>query len=232
VNRRLSRGFAFTAAYTFSRTKDNGSGRNDLLPNAYDDSGYYGISDLDRPHVFISQLRYPIPAPPSSSAPLRWVFGDWDISGVFQAQSGAPFDVRTATDIAGVGPGSGQQFYNVVGDPKAVRTDFDQELGYAIWFDRAAFQAPAPGTFGSQPQNTLRYPGYWDIHLAVRKSISTINMHRVELRLEAFNVLNHRRLNDAIIGNNVNNPNVPNDFGRITSLTGNRTVQIGLQYLF
>lgn len=232
VNRRLSRGFAFTAAYTFSRTKDNGSGRNDLLPNAYDDSGYYGISDLDRPHVFISQVRYPIPAPPSSSAPLRWVLGDWDISGVFQAQSGAPFDVRTVTDIAGVGPGSGQQFYNLVGDPKQLRTDFDPALGYAIWFERTAFQAPAPGTFGNQPQNTLRYPGYWDIHMLVRKRVSTINEHRVEFRVEAFNILNHRRLNDAIIGNNVNNPNVPNDFGRITSLTGNRTVQIGLQYLF
>ena len=41
-------------AYTFSRTTDNGAGRNDLLPNAYDDSGYYGISDLDRPHVLVS----------------------------------------------------------------------------------------------------------------------------------------------------------------------------------
>ena len=31
--------------------------------------------------------------------------------------------------------------------------------------------------------------------------------------------------------NNVNNPTVA-DFGRITSLTGNRTMQIGMQYVF
>jgi hypothetical protein len=68
--------------------------------------------------------------------------------------------------------------------------------------------------------------------MSLRKSVSTIKGHRLELRWEAFNVLNHRRLNDAIIGNNVNNPNVPNDFGRITSLTGNRTMQVGLQYVF
>ena len=30
-----------------------------------------------------------------SVAPLRWVFGNWDVSGIFQAQSGAPFDVRS-----------------------------------------------------------------------------------------------------------------------------------------
>ena len=43
-------------------------------------------------------------------APMRWVLGNWDISGIFQAQSGAPFTVRTADDVAGVGPGSGKQF--------------------------------------------------------------------------------------------------------------------------
>src|SRR5262249_40859183 len=149
---------------TYSRTKDDGSGRNDVLPNAYDDSGYYGISDLDRPHVFISQVRYPFPTLESSPA-LRWLLGDWDVSAGFSAQSGAPFDVRTATDIAGVGPGSGQQFYNAVGDPGSVRTEFDPVLGYAVWFDRNAFQAPAPGTFGKQAQNTLRYPGYWDLNM-------------------------------------------------------------------
>ena len=81
-----------------------------MLPNAYDDSGYYGISDLDRPHVLVSQVRYHFSTLESASAPLRWVLGNWDISGIFQAQSGTPFDVRTAVDIAGVGPGSGQQF--------------------------------------------------------------------------------------------------------------------------
>jgi hypothetical protein len=232
VERRSTRGLGFSVAYTFSRTEDDGSGRNDILPNAYDDSGYYGISDLDRPHVMVSQVRYAFPTLESRSAPLRWVLGDWDVSGIFQAQSGAPFDVRTAADIAGVGPGSGQQFYNVVGDPPAIRTDFDPALGYATWFDRNAFQPPAPGTFGNQAQNTLRYPGYWDVNMSLRKSVPVANGHRVAFRLEAFNVLNRRRLNDSTAPTNtVNNPNVT-DFGRITSLIGSRTMQVGMQYIF
>ena len=232
IERRSSRGVGFRVAYTFSKTTDDGNGRGDILPNAYDETGYYGISDLDRPHVFGAQVRYPFPRLESSAAPLRWVLGDWDVVGVFQAQSGAPFDVRTLVDIAGVGPGSGQQFYDLVGDPKRIRTDFDPVLGYAIWFDTSAFKAPAPGTFGKQPQNTLRYPGSWIINMALRKGIPLGNGHRVDFKWEAYNVLNQRRLNDAIIGNNVNNPNVPNDFGKITSLTGNRTMQVGLQYIF
>lgn len=222
VERRATRG-GFTVAYTFSRTRDDGSGRGDILPNAYDDSRYYGISDLDRPHVLVTQARYRFPTLDSSPAPLRWVFGNWDVSGIFQAQSGVPFDVRTANDIAGIGPGSGQQFYSVVGDPKRVRTAFDGTR--SVWFDRNAFQVPAAGTFGSQAQNTLRQPGFWDLNMSLRKSVP-VGTHRFELRWEAFNVLNHTNL-----GNAQTNPNL-GDFGTISSRTGNRTMQVGLQYIF
>jgi Carboxypeptidase regulatory-like domain len=228
VERRSTRGVGFSVAYTFSRTTDNGAGRNDLLPDAFDDGLYYGISDLDRPHVLVSQVRYRFPTLEESVAPLRWVLGNWDVSGIFQAQSGMPFSVRTPVDIAGVGPGSGQQFYEQVGDPKAVRTDWDPALSRATWFDRNAFQAPAGGTFATtQEKNTLRQPGFWDINMSFRKGFNVAgSTHRFDLRVEAFNILNRTRLDNA-----VTNPTLP-DFGYITSLTGNRTMQIGMQYLF
>jgi hypothetical protein len=224
VERRSARNVGFSAAYTFSRTKDDGSGRNDILLKAFDDGSYYGISDLDRPHVFVTQVRYPLPDLDQRPAPLRWIFGHWDASGVFQAQSGAPFSVRTANDIAGIGPGGGNQFYNVVGDPMNGRTEFDGTR--AIWFDRNAFQAPAPGTFATtQARNTLRQPGFWDFNLSLRKSVP-VGTHRFEFRMDAFNVLNRTNLGGAST-----NPNV-GDFGTITSLVGNRVVQLGLQYVF
>ena len=46
------------------------------------------------------------------------------------------------------------------------------------------------------------------------------------LRIDAFNIINRTRLDNAVI-----NPTLP-DFGYITSRTGNRTMQIGMQYLF
>jgi hypothetical protein len=227
VERRGTRGIGFSVAYTFSRTNDNGAGRNDLLPDAFNDSGYYGISDLDRPHVLVSHVRYSVPTLSSSAAPVRWVLGDWNVSGILQAQSGAPFSVRTPVDIAGVGPGSGQQFYDVVGDPKAVRTDWDSTQSRATWFDRNAFRAPAAGTFAtSQKKNTLRQPGFWDINVSLRKGFNVFGTQRFDFRIEAFNVLNQTRL-----GNAVTNPTLP-DFGFITSLVGSRTMQIGMQYVF
>jgi Carboxypeptidase regulatory-like domain/TonB dependent receptor len=227
IERRATRGIGYSVAYTFSRTRDDGSGRGDILPNAYDDSHYYGISDLDRPHVLVSQVRYRFPTFDSSAAPIRWVLGHWDVSGIFQAQSGAPFSVTTAVDVAGVGPGSGPQFYELIGDPRGVRTDWDDTLARATWFDKAAFRIPTTGTFAtSQEKNTLRQPGFWDINMSLRKGFATLGTHRFDVRLEVFNIFNRTRLGNAVI-----NPTLP-DFGYITSRVGNRTMQVGMQYVF
>jgi len=224
VDRRSTRGVSFNVAYTFSRTEDNGSDIRDLAPNSYDESAYYGISNLDRPHVFVSQARYRLPTAASQPAIVEAILGNWDLSGVFQAQSGVPFDVRTATDIAGVGPGSGTQYYELVGDPLAARTEWDGTS--AVWFDKNAFRAPAAGTFAtSQSRNFLRQPGFWDLHMSLRKSFP-FGTRRFEFRWDVFNVLNHTTLGTA-----QTNPNVA-DFGLITSRTGNRTMQMGLQYAF
>ena len=50
--------------------------------------------------------------------------------------------------------------------------------------------------------------------------------HRADFRLEAFNILNRHRLGNAVM-----NPSMA-DFAYITSLTGNRTIQIGMPYVF
>jgi hypothetical protein len=228
VSHRATRGLGFSVAYTFSRNKDNGSGRNDLLPNAYDDSHYYGTSDLDRPHVLVTQFSYRFPTLDSSAEPLRWALGNWDVSGIFQAQSGNPFDVRSAgIDIAGVGAGSGNQFWDQIGDPTAVRTEWDPVLSRLTWFDRTAFRAPAAGTYATtQPKNGLRQPGFWDLNLSLRKGFNVGAGRRFDFRLEAFNIINRTRL-----GNAVTNPTLA-DFGFITSRVGARTMQVGMQYQF
>jgi hypothetical protein len=224
-DRRSARGIGISASYTFSRTTDNGSARGTVLPNAYDDKAFYGISDIDRPHVALINYYYNLPTLRSLPRVLGYVLGNWGISGVNQFQSGSPFSVTTTEDIAGVGAGSGSQFYTLVGDPKNVtRTDLTSTP--AIWFNKDAFARPTAGTYGVQPRNSLRNPGFWDMHLSVRRSFPVTETHRFDLRWEAFNALNHPTL-----GNANSNPTL-GSFGTITSKTGNRTMQINLQYLF
>jgi hypothetical protein len=222
-NRRLSGGLQFGVSYTYSRNRDNGSGEIELLPNAYDDSGYWGISDLDRPHVLVVSYTYQLPSP-SGQRWARWLLEGWSISGINQVQSGTPFSVRMNVDYAGVGPGSGNQFWNQVGDPNAVtRTSFTDS---AVWFNGAAFAAPAPGTFGVQSRNQLRNPGFWEWNLSIRRSFPVVRDQRVDFRWEAFNVLNHPTLGAA------NSNPTSGSFGLVTGKTGNRTMQLILQYRF
>lgn len=223
VDRRAATGLQLGLAYTYSRNKDNGSAETELLPNAYDDKAYYGISDLDRPHVLLIHYIYDLPSPTRSGF-LRSVLGGWGIAGINQFQSGGPFSVRHGADHAGVGPGSGSQFWHQVGDPKQVeRTNFTES---AVWFNREAFVQPAPGTFGVQPLNALRHPGFWEWNVSLLRSFRVAEKQSFYLRWEAFNVLNHPTLGGA------NSNPTSGNFGLVTSKGGNRTMQIVLQYHF
>jgi hypothetical protein len=222
VNRRAG-ALQFGVAYTYSRNKDNGSDETDVLPNAYDDRGYWGISDLDRPHVLVIHYIYDLPSPKGSRL-ARAVLGGWAVAGINQVQSGAPFSVRFGQDYAGVGPGSGSQFWDQVGDPLGIeRTKFTDS---AVWFNRNAFAQPAPGTFGKQPRNGLRHPGFWGWNLSLLRRLRVTERQAFDFRWEAFNVLNHPTLGSA------NGNPTSGTFGLVTSKTGNRTMQVVLQYHF
>src|SRR2546422_2356666 len=112
--------------------------------------------------------------------------------------------------------------FNLSGDPKVEKTDFTTSK---VWFNKAAFTKPAPGTFGVQP-NSVRQPGFWDANLSISKNFAVTEKQRFEFRAEGFNFLNHPRFSNA-----TTNPN-SGSFGLITSKTGNRLMQLNLKYFF
>ena len=223
VERRFSKGLQFGAAYTYSHIADNGSDLTELLPNAYDDRDYYGTSSLDRPHVLICHYIYEIPF----LRGLGWrhrLLGNWEISGINQFQSGSPFSVRDANDTAGVGGGSGAQFWNLTGDPHIEHGPFTDS---AVWFDKNAFAKPAAGTFGKQPKNMLYNPGFWTWDMGLRKNFEVTERQKLQVRWEVFNVLNHPNWGGA------NADPTGGTFGLVTGKTGDRRVmQLALKYFF
>src|SRR6266853_1452991 len=188
VERRFARGLQFGLSYTLSRSEDNGSSLTDVLPNAYNDRDYYGLSDFDRTHVLIISSIYELPFLKGGSSWSRRLLGNWEASSVFQAQSGTPFSVRKNVDYAGVGAGSGNQFWNLTGDPHLEPTAFTDS---AVWFNKAAFAQPTAGTFGVQPRNSLRGPGFWNIDVGLRKEFFTTEVQHLQMRWEIFNLFNH-----------------------------------------
>jgi len=228
VERRVARGLHAGIGYTLSRTRDNSSTLTDVLPNTYDDSAYYGISDLDRTHVLIANWIYELPFLQRSDWASR-AFGRWAVTGVYQYQSGMPVSVRSNDDFAGVGPGSGNQFWNLVGDPIIEPGPFTTSMA---WFNPAAFARPAAGSFGVQPRNMIRNPATWNFDLGVRKEVPLTGVQRIQFRAEAFNVLNHPNLGSSPTASAVNNNPTSGSFGFITAKYSERVVQLSLRYSF
>jgi hypothetical protein len=247
VERRFRNGLGFGMAYTYSRLRDNGDSKRDIMFNAYDDSAYWGLSDNDRTHLFNFHYLYELPFWRNQDTFLKKVFGGWQVSGVTYFQSGRPLTIARAEDIAGVGDTAGQ-IYNLVGDPSVANQQFSvgRTVDQNFWFNPAAFARPAAGTFGVGGRNpdSLRGTSFQSWDIALFKNIPLGGSKRLQLRLEAFNFINHPNLGDptgggapdsgsapATNGGVVVDPNNA-DFGRVLTKTSERNIQLGIKFSF
>ena len=223
IARRFSNGLQFGIAYTYSKSEDNTSSLTDVLPNSYNDRDYWGLSDFDRTQVLSASVIYELPFGKGSATWTRRLLGNWEVSGVYSAASGTPFSVRKNVDYAGVGAGSGNQFWNLVGDPHLEPTPFTNA---SVYFNKDAFKQPTAGTFGVQPRNLLRGPGAWSYDMGIRKNFPTFEQQLLQLRFEIFNVFNHPNW-----GGPSSDP-TSGSFGQVTSKSGARQLQLALKYIF
>ena len=228
ADRRYSNGFKIGAAYTFSKSEDNGSDKRNVLWNTYDDTGFWGPSSFDRRHVFVIYYIYDLPFFKDQSNLMGSLLGGWQISGSSFFRTGTPFSITRNNDIAGVGDGGFGQPYNLVGDPlEGANQKFSTGNDQNFWFNPAAFAAPAQGTFGNAPRNLIYNPGeqQWDI--ALFKNFSLGGSYKMQFRIECFNFPNHANLS----GPQTDPTNA--NFGRSTGKDGNRRdVQLGLRFQF
>jgi hypothetical protein len=225
VQHRFTNNLQFGVAYTFSRSTDDGSSLTDVLPNAYNTHSYFGPSDFDRTHVLVSNYIYKVPWFKNRHGLVGYTLGGWEISGIFQYQSGTPLSVRTSQDIAGVGTGSGNQFWNQVSDSSTSVGNFTP--AGVVWFNTAAFTQPAAGTFGVQQRNGIRGPSFWTTDASLRKNFPILDRLTMQFRFDVFDFLNHP---------NWGGPNVTptsGAFGTITSKTNDdRQLQLALKMIF
>ncbi len=99
----------------------------------------------------------------------------------------------------------------------------------AQYFDKSAFAKPvitATHTTGSLPRNALFSPGRWGWNQALQKDLHLTESKYAQVRVEAFNWLNHPMLDTP------SNSMSAGDFGKILTKSGNRTTLVGLRFVF
>lgn len=239
INRRFSNGLSYGLGYTLSKCMDDGSAQRDIVPNAYDVHNLWGACTNDTRHIWVINYIYQLPFFKNSGRALKAIAGGWQISGVTQFQTGTPLTVATGDDFAGVGPGSGSQIWNVVGDPQLSNGDKKFSQGSAdsnYWFNGAkdatgkliAFAKPANGTFVTGYFRSLIYnPGFQNWNLGLFKTFAVTEHQNLLLRFEAFNWINHPNWGGAD-----SNPN-SGTFGKVTGKNDDRrNLQLSLRYSF
>jgi hypothetical protein len=177
------------------------------------------LCSQDRRHIF--NMTAILRTPEFGNALWRAVASDWQLAVITRASSGAPQTITAGTDRALTGL-AGQVADQVSED---IFLDTSGDLG-SVRYNRAAFAAPALGSYGNAGFFTVPGIGDWGLDAAVSRQFSLGQGRRIELRAEAFNVPNAVRANNpAAAITSVN-------FGRITSVQEPRIMQFALKYVF
>jgi len=229
AEKRFAKGLTFNVSYSYSKSIDNNSvgSSNPQAQDFYNLSAERALSDFDARQRFVLSGIYQLPLQWNHSGLTRRLVEGWSISPIVNLQTGNPFSPIVPT----ADPNSLETFDrpNVVAGQPLTASNPDPQL----WLNKAAFSLPATGTFGNAGRNILHAPGFEDIDFAVSKRTVIAERVSLQLRAEAFNILNHP--NFAQPSNNFTATN----FGQILQtrtargdLGSSRQLQLGLKLIF
>jgi trimeric autotransporter adhesin len=195
LQRRFRHGISMQALYTFSKSIDDsstfGGAGNTVAQNWLDLAAERGLSSFDRRHVLTMSWVLTSPFGTDGSRVAPGTFGgrllkDWQLTGGLTAETGTPLTARLGGSNLGLAATGG------VGSGRAEATGESISAGSGF-FNTGAFTNVLPsGEFGDAGRNTIPGPGMASLNLGVGRSVQLgDSRRRLELRMEANNVLNH-----------------------------------------
>ena len=239
VKRKFSHGLTFLANYTFSKSLTDApdfrspANEAEVPQNSYDLRSEWGLSGCDIPHRFVTSIIYKLPFNSrgldlkSASGLAKLLVADWQLSTIYQWQSGFPFTVSVFGDTANAGSllNVNPVRANVVPGVSPYLPS-DQRSGDK-WFNTAAFVTPPAFTFGNAGRNTVRGPGLSKADIALERKFALREQTMLGFRAEVFNLFNHTNFDTP--NRFVNTP----QFGSVTAAaTASRQVQFALRLEF
>ncbi len=216
---RYAFGCTMLVAYTLGKSMDDASGFFTSAgdPNFPQDSANldaeWGRSSFDVRHRFSVSFSYDLP----------WQF---TVAGIVAMQSGRPFTVALLPEVDNSNTGRSSLGFGANDRPNLSGNTGVSNAGPDQWFNTAAFVMPAFGTFGNAGRNILEGPGFSNVNLALLKQVALPGRARLQLRAEAFNLLN--RTNFDLPDNFFGSPT----FGQILSAGAPRHIQFGARLMF
>jgi hypothetical protein len=253
VQRRLTRDFHFTAAYTIGKSIDDVSDPLGVLIN--DSSGQQNprnnrdnraVSQFDLPQRLVISHVWQVPFFKNVANPVaRQVLHGWAFAGITSFRAGFPVSLESgarrgisASTLTGftngpVRPNAGGTFsFNPVpagsaGSPSALNADTTQRI--SAYAEGLGLSQPLLGNYGTLGRNTHRLNGERNFDWNIYKDFYFSREHDVKLqfRTELYNVFNNTAFQDV-------NRNITGAaFGQYTTVAQNaRFMQMALRLVF
>ncbi|MDQ3010596.1 MAG: hypothetical protein M3X11_07830 [Acidobacteriota bacterium] len=244
ANRRFSRGVLLGANYTWGKALGTASGDFDFVRiDNLNKQANYGPQSFDRRHNLTANWVWELPKATDSKA-LGFALNNWQLSGIYHYQTGAPYGV--GFNIAGYGNANLTGSFTEGARIVILKTPGSGNSSDPYkQFDVGAFGAPSVGSRGLEAgRNYLNQApiNYFDLSLS--KKLVFREGLRVEARIDAFNAFNHTQFagvnttanfatpGSTVITNLANETTNRNGFGAINSVRPPRNVQWMLRFEF
>lgn len=203
LTQRLSHGVQLRAAYTFSKSLDEGSSlanaisgtTNAFTMNPLQPHWDYGLSSFDVRHSLSVNATYELPFGRKGAGQanrfLNHLISNWQASAIATVQTGLPFSPQLGFNPANDGdsrnpirPSWNPAFSGnvILGGPNK-------------YYDPNAFIVPLNGTYGNVGRDVLQGPGMGEVDLSFSKRIPIGERLNLQFRGELFNILNRANFN-------------------------------------
>ena len=225
LEKRFSKGLQFQAAYTWSKSLDEGSTFEESL-NPFNFRASRGLSLFNAAQRFVISYDWELPIPKHQGLAAK-ILDDWSVSGITQFQSGFPIRLNTEDDTELI-----NSLFFLGTEAPSLTAPFQRlnpKTNDNFWFNPNSFTDPPLGQFNNGTQRTICCgPGQQDWDFSVHKKILFSEARYLQFQAEFFNIFNRT---------NFSNPDGyfsdgPTAFGRITQAGDPRLVQFALKFYF
>jgi outer membrane receptor protein involved in Fe transport len=232
-----TRGLNVLASYTLGKATDHVSGLNiggeprPVLPVVQGDEASIeralefekGPALFDARHRFVLSFGYELPRLEGQAAALRAIAGGWQLNGIYQAQTGFPVPISLGATL---------DIRYMTWRPDVTCDPNDGPKTTTEYFETSCFVARTLAETGERPgnlgRNAVRGPGFQRTDLSIFKNFDFLGRHRIQARIEAFNIWNQARFGFAAASGTVGAP----QFGQLTTAEDGRVIQLGIKYSF
>lgn len=224
ANKRLSHGWQVNASYAYHNARSNYGGTEVFKPEVD------WARDENATHAFKMNAVWDLPFLRTRKGLVSSIFGGWQLSSIWNLESGPYFNPTTGAPYSGGGDfnADGQRSDRPDLPTASVPLSYSRDEWMKGAIKASVFPLPQAGTVrnGTLPRNYFHRPGYVRIDAALGKRFPIKERMTVHAQLQTANLFNKVNISG------VSAALTSTSFGQANSFYPMRTVQLSLKAIF